>query len=76
MSENRTEGGATAAHLKRFKTMSIGLCFYILLLIWLVFGFAIHGGLLAGYGLVGNSILLFALFLLLGWKVFGPPLHG
>lgn len=56
--------------------MSLGLCFYILMLIWLVFGLSIHAGYGIGYGAIGNTLLLFVLFLLLGWKVFGPPLHG
>lgn len=58
--------------------MTLGLAFYILLLLWLVFGLAWNwpGGPVGAYGPMGNSILLFFLFLLLGWKVFGPPLHG
>ena len=27
-------------------------------------------------GTLGNMLLLFVLFLLLGWKVFGAPIHG
>lgn len=56
--------------------MSLGLCFWILMLIWLVFGFLVYGGYASHYGSIGNTLLLFVLFLLLGWKVFGPPLHG
>ena len=57
--------------------MSIGLAFWILMLIWFVFGLLVHFSVIAGtYGVVGSSLLLFVLFLLLGWKVFGPPLHG
>jgi len=57
--------------------MTLGLCFWILMLIWLVFGLLLHFGVVAaGYGLAANSVLLFVLFLLLGWRVFGPPLHG
>lgn len=56
--------------------MTLGLCFYILLLIWAVFGLFVHFGPVVGpYGYIGNSLLLFILFLLLGWQVFGPPLH-
>jgi hypothetical protein len=56
--------------------MSLGLCFYILMLIWLVFGFAWHWGAIGPYGPIGSGLLLFCLLLLLGYKVFGPPLHG
>lgn len=56
--------------------MSIGLAFWILMLIWLVFGILVHFGYVGGFAVAGNAILLFILFLLLGWKVFGPPLHG
>lgn len=56
--------------------MTLGLCFYILMLIWLVFGLVVHTGVaVAGYYAVGNMLLLFFLFLLLGWAVFGPPLR-
>jgi hypothetical protein len=57
--------------------MSIGLAFWILMLIWFVFALAWHfGGVPGTWGPFGSSILLFILFLLLGWKVFGPPLTG
>lgn len=57
--------------------MNIGLAFWILMLIWLVFGFLWHFNYLGGpYGPLGSTLLLFVLFLLLGWKVFGAPLHG
>jgi len=56
--------------------MSIGLAFYVLMLIWLVFGILSHFGYVAGvYGATANAVLLFILFGLLGWQVFGPPLH-
>lgn len=57
--------------------MSIALLFWILMLIWLIFGFVYHGGLLPGpYGLYGHSLLLFILLLLLGWQVFGAPISS
>ena len=56
--------------------MTLGLCYWILMLIWFVFGLLVHFGVAVGmYGAVGNVLLLFVLFLLLGWQVFGPPLH-
>jgi hypothetical protein len=56
--------------------MTLGLAFWILMLIWFVFGVLVHSGWAAPYGAIGNMLLLFVLFLLLGWKVFGAPLHG
>lgn len=56
--------------------MSLGLAFWILMLIWFVFGVAWHFGLVGAYGPWGGTTLLFVLLLLVGWKVFGPPLHG
>ena len=56
--------------------MPMGLMFWVLMVIWFVFGLAVHfGAVAAPYGLVVNSLLLFVLFLLLGWRVFGPPLQ-
>ena len=57
--------------------MTIGLLFWILMLFWLVFGFAYHWGAVPGaYGPWGHSLLLFVLLLLLGWQAFGAPLRG
>jgi hypothetical protein len=59
--------------------MSLGLIFWILMLIWLVFGLVWNwpgGGAVGPWGPIGNTILLFILFLLLGWHAFGPPVHG
>ena len=57
--------------------MTLGLIFWVLMLLWLVFGLAVHSGRLTGvYVDWGNTILLFILFLLLGWKVFGAPVQG
>ena len=58
--------------------MTLGLAFWILMLIWLVFGLAWHAGWFPNpnYGPWGATLLLFILFLLLGWRVFGPPIQG
>lgn len=59
--------------------MTLGLAFWILMLLWLVFGLAWNwpgGGAVGTYGPIGNVILLFFLFLILGWHSFGAPLHG
>jgi hypothetical protein len=56
--------------------MTLGLCFWILMTIWAVFGLLVHFAVVAGvYAFSGNAVLLFVLFALLGWGVFGPPLH-
>jgi hypothetical protein len=41
-----------------------------------VFGLLLHFGVVAAsYSALGNEVLLFVLFLLLGWQVFGPPIR-
>jgi hypothetical protein len=56
--------------------MTLGLAYWVLMLIWLVFGALVRFGMLAGAWVSsGDVVLLFILFLLLGWQVFGPPLH-
>lgn len=54
--------------------MSLALAFWILLLLWLVLnGLALRTG---GMAAIAESIIPWLLFLLLGWSVFGAPLHG
>jgi hypothetical protein len=56
-----------------------GLLFWILMLLWFVFGvwgFWAASGSVPPYGLIGSGLLLFVLVGLLGWKVFGAPLQG
>jgi hypothetical protein len=55
--------------------MTLGLCFWIIMLIWLVFGGLVHFGMITGVWAGASVLLLFILFLLLGWQVFGPPIH-
>ena len=55
--------------------MTLGLAFWILMLIWAVFGVLLHFGYAGGYGVAGNTFLLFVLFVLLGWATFGAPLR-
>jgi len=56
--------------------MSMGLMFWVLMLIWFVFSLVstFGGGAIGQYGPAVNSVLLFILFVLLGWKVFGRPI--
>jgi hypothetical protein len=53
--------------------MTLGLAFWILMLLWFVFGLWYSW---PNHYLVGGNLLLFILLLLLGWKVFGAPIHG
>lgn len=55
------------------KIMSFALCYWILMLIWLVFGIWSSW---PNYKASGGNVLLFVLLVLLGWKVFGAPLHS
>ena len=57
--------------------MPIGVLFWVLMILWLLFGLYWNRDDLRGgkYGLVGGNILLFILLGLLGWKVFGPVLQ-
>jgi hypothetical protein len=55
--------------------MSLGLAFWIIILILIVFFGALYGGVLhTSYVGVGGLVELI-LFILLGWSVFGPPLR-
>lgn len=53
--------------------MSLGLCFWIIMVVWAVFGFVINRP--TGWAL-GGSLLEFVLFLLVGWGLWGAPIHG
>lgn len=55
--------------------MPLGLAFWIIMLIWLVFGGLVHFGIVAGAWAGVSTLLLFVLFALLGWRVFGAPLQ-
>jgi len=59
--------------------MKISLLFWILMLIWLVFGIWVYWptttGTAIAFGFVGGNLLLFFVIGLLGWKVFGSPLQ-
>ena len=59
--------------------MKMGLLFWILMLICVVFGvwanWPAGGGTTVAYGPMGGTILLLVLVGLLGWKVFGAPLQ-
>ena len=57
--------------------MSFGLVYWILMLLWLVFGLWANWP-AAGVSPVkpmGGTLLLFILLVLLGWEAFGPAIH-
>jgi len=54
----------------------MGLLFWILMLLWLLFGLWSSWPITnTSYG-VGSNLLLFVVIALLGWKVFGAPLKS
>ena len=57
--------------------MTIGLLFWVIMIIWLLFGLFTYWPApgTRPYPL-GGHIVLWVLLALLGWKVFGPALHG
>lgn len=57
--------------------MTLGLMFWILMLLWFFYAIAWHWGTVpAAWAPFGNAVLLFILLFLLGWHAFGPPVHG
>lgn len=52
--------------------MPLSIAFWVLMLLWLAFG--LWWG-WPNHGPVGSTILLFLLFAILGWKVFGSPIQ-
>ncbi len=58
--------------------MTIGVCFWILMLLWIVFGFYWNREDMrtGNYGVMGGNLLLFILLFLLGVKAFGWPIQG
>lgn len=58
--------------------MTLGLVFWIIMLVLLVFGFLgarPPEGQPWKWGSFGMSLVVFVLFFLLGWQVFGPMLR-
>jgi hypothetical protein len=56
--------------------MTLGLAFWILMLLWLVGALWWSGRWNQGSAVWAPDLLLFILLLLLGWHAFGPPIHG
>ena len=58
--------------------LSIGIIFWIIMLISLILGFWVYRGPEGRYNWwgFGGSFILWILLCLLGWKVFGAPIGG
>ncbi len=56
--------------------MTLGLLFWILMILWFFFGVYVNRAALGNWQGWGGSLLEFVLFLLLGWHAFGAPIHG
>lgn len=55
--------------------MSLGLVFWVLMLLWLVLWFYPQYP-APNWPVVGGGVLLFILLLILGWHDFGPPIRA
>jgi hypothetical protein len=58
--------------------MTIGLLFWVIMLILLIFGFLGAKPAAGGtwnWSTVGTSFIVWLLLALLGWQVFGPAIH-
>lgn len=53
--------------------MTLANAFWVIMLLWLIFG--VWRNWSDRYAM-GGDLLVFVLFLLVGWKAFGPPIHG
>lgn len=56
--------------------MSFALVYWIIMLVWFVFG--LWASLPLGPNsprVIGGHVAIIVLFVLLGWRVFGPPVH-
>lgn len=55
--------------------MTKGNIFWILMLIWLAYSVMWNRGWIGDFGVFGNNLLVFVLFVLLGWSEFGPAIR-
>lgn len=55
--------------------MSLGLVFWILMLLWLVLWLWDWRSPTGWWSPYGSNLFLFILFLILGWHSFGAPVH-
>lgn len=62
-----------AARRPYYRRMSLAFVFWLIMLLAILFGGYHSWGL---WPLFGGNFLVWVLLALLGWKVFGPPIHG
>ena len=55
--------------------MSMGLAFWIIMLVWFVFGAVGAYNTQGNWQGFGGTVALFILLALLGWAQFGAPIH-
>ena len=56
--------------------MTLGIAFWVIVLVAVVFGILAHFGVFGGAATVLlTPVVLLLLIILLGWQVFGPILH-
>jgi hypothetical protein len=55
--------------------MSLRLLFWVIMILWLLFGILVPAWGHFSWGFVGGNGLMFVLFFILGWRVFGPPIR-
>jgi len=56
--------------------MTLGIAFWVIVLVAVVFGILAHFGIVGGAASVLlTPVVLLLLIILLGWQVFGPILH-
>lgn len=53
--------------------MTLNFLFWLLMILWLVFGF---WSTWPNHKLVGGNLLLFLLFFIIGWRLFGFPIQS
>ena len=56
--------------------MSRGLIYWVIILVWVLFWFAPAFGFSSPYVGQASNVVLLVLFILLGWNVFGSPVHA
>lgn len=59
--------------------MTLQLLFWILMILWAVFSaFVVFPRTAAEHRtfFIGGNLFVFVLFVILGWQVFGQPIHG
>lgn len=56
--------------------MTLGIAFWVIVLVAVVFGVLSHFGVVGGgLAVLVGPVVLLILIILLGWQVFGPILH-